>query len=135
MPTQYVCFHNNYGYCKFKEECRRRHVNTICENKSCEVSTCNSRHPKWCKYPIQYGRCKFNPCAFLYFERDDSIDNLTKENELISENIRKLDKEIEKLNDKLASSNNLDEKLSAVEVKMDQFNSMREEISEKYSAF
>ena len=125
MATQYVCFHNKYGYCKFKEECRRRHVNTICENKSYEVSTCNSRHPRLCKYYIQYGRCKFNPCAFLHFERDDSIDNLKKENEVISENIRKIDKEIQELNDKLASSDNLDEKLSVVEVKLDQFNSMR----------
>ena len=87
MATQYVCFHNKYGYCKFKEECRRRHFDNICENNSCEISKCNSRHPKLCKYFIQYGRCKFNPCAFLHLERNDYIENLKKENKLILENI------------------------------------------------
>ena len=121
MATQYVCFHNKYGYCKFGEECQKRHVNTICEDRSCEIRKCLSRHPKVCKFYNYYRRCKFNPCAFLHVDKDASIEEMKRENVLISEKIRKTEEAIQELDDQLAFFKNLDEKSLIVENKLDKF--------------
>ena len=60
------CHHNKFGFCKFKEECRRKHFNEECKdlNKCKNTKTCRKRHPKYC---IKYasGKCRFqNDCAY-----------------------------------------------------------------------
>ena len=52
MATQYVCFHNKYGYCKYGEECRKRHVNTICEESSCDIRNVCQDIPKFASTTI-----------------------------------------------------------------------------------
>ena len=79
MATQSVCLYNKFGYCKHKELCRKQHVNGICENVSCEISVCRSRHPKTCKWYREFGKCKFDPCAFKHVE-NNSVEKLTEEN-------------------------------------------------------
>ena len=57
-----------YGYCKYRQFCRRDHEKTICENVECDISSCIFRHPKPCEYFRDYGQCKFDPCMFLHVE-------------------------------------------------------------------
>ena len=121
-------------FCKFKDECKRKHIDNICEDFSCEGLKCMSRHPKLCKFYNLYGRCKFNPCAYLHPEKDKSIDDMKKENEIILENIKKTENAIEEINAKLASHENLDDKLNVVENKLDIFNRMEREYYEKGEA-
>ena len=46
-----ICKFNKFGYCKYKEECNKDHVNEECKyGYKCEhVKTCALRHPKMCK--------------------------------------------------------------------------------------
>ena len=122
-------FHNNYGYCKYKEECRKKQVNIIWEDLSCEISKCMARHPKPCKLYSHYGKCKFDPCAFKHVENFTSIESMKKENE------KMLEEAIKGLDDKVVDYSGLDEKLLAVEKRLDHFVLMEKEISEKDAAF
>ena len=82
-----VCLYNKYGYCKHKEMCRKRHVKEICDNNSCEVYKCTFRHPKICKFFWNDGQCKFDPCAFLHKDNENSVWKLKKENDIFKEKI------------------------------------------------
>ena len=35
-----VCKFNRGGFCKFKDNCRYRHINEICEDEDCDVNSC-----------------------------------------------------------------------------------------------
>ena len=101
MAAPNVCTYNKYGYCKYKEICRKQHVNEKCENSSCDIQTCNLRHPITCKFFRKYNYCKFNPCAFLHVEKD-SIEKLGSENKNMQKRFdlleEKLDKALETIN-------------------------------------
>ena len=59
------CFFNDSGFCKFGDECRKQHYKNVCSSQFCD-KTCNSRHPKLCKFNE---RCKFNAkeiCAYKH---------------------------------------------------------------------
>ena len=49
-----LCKFQNSGYCKYKENCKFKHVTEICENK-CDRKTCMKRHQKLCKFE---SRCR-----------------------------------------------------------------------------
>ena len=61
-----VCIFNKFGHCKFKNVCCYRHVNTVCDNQSCDVVNCEKGYPRVCKYYRDFGRCKFSPCSFQH---------------------------------------------------------------------
>ena len=64
-----ICKHFKYGYCKFKDECRKHHVKDICElGTSCKMSkVCPKRHPKTCKKAIFEGFCRHGDhCAYSH---------------------------------------------------------------------
>ena len=135
MATQYVCYHNKYGYCKYKEECRKRHVNLICDDPACDIRSCESRHPKNCKFYIQYGRCKFDPCAFLHVENNNNIQDLKKENEQILKQIENMDTKIKEIDKKIAEQNLLISKIQELAEKMESFKLLEDKINEKVEAF
>ena len=65
MAQQNVCTFNKFGYCKFKQNCRKQHITEKCENDSCDTKTCNLRHPRVCRYFRDIGFCKFGEwCLF-----------------------------------------------------------------------
>ena len=71
VPDLAICQHHKFGYCKFRELCRHRHINDMCEDSECEVQFCIRRHPKRCRFYDQYKRCKFGDfCSFVH---DDSL--------------------------------------------------------------
>ena len=41
MATQSVYEFNKFGFCKYKEMCRKKHVGELCENLNCDIKTCN----------------------------------------------------------------------------------------------
>ena len=49
-----VCKHFQYGYCKYKMTCKKKHVTTVCDDKMCNQKGCEKRHPRKCKYVIKY---------------------------------------------------------------------------------
>ena len=78
MATQNVCTWNKYGYCRYRDVCRKLHVNELCVNIAREHLNCKLRHPTTCKYCRKYQRCKFDPCAFKH--EANEIQNLQREN-------------------------------------------------------
>ena len=51
-----VCQHHKYGFCKFLDKCKYKHVNENCNDKSCEINDCEKRHPMLCRYFKEFGR-------------------------------------------------------------------------------
>ena len=124
-----ICLFNKFGYCKFGQKCRKYHINEICSEKTCDILSCNQRHPKVCNYFRNYGRCKFSPCAYKHgnFASND-LENKSREIKIISERLLALEKVIadknEEINElgviienleKKFSENNIDDKLEAFE--------------------
>ena len=95
MTAPNICLFNKFGYCKFGERCRKHHKYKICEESSCEITSCRERHPKDCRYFRNFGRCKFSPCAFNH-------EIVVKGNEC-----EKIRKEVKILNDKILSLENV----------------------------
>ena len=69
MGAENVCRHFKLGFCKFKNKCKSKHVNEVCEEISCEVQSCDLRHPRTCKFYSAYGRCKFGEWCFYKHEK------------------------------------------------------------------
>ena len=82
MSTENICQFNKFGFCKFKNNCFRKHENRKCDNEYCEIRECPLRHPSKCRYFVEFNNCKFGTlCKFGH----DTIEK------------GKVDKEIETL--------------------------------------
>ena len=90
-----ICKHNQTGYCKFKEHCKKTHENIVCENTSdCRKENCIKRHPKVCKHFRAHGKCRHNAeCAYQHVEQV----NFQKLNEMVAQVIITNVKEINDL--------------------------------------
>ena len=130
MATQNVCRYHKFGFCKYTEKWRFPYVKEECENKECEVRSCNLRHPEICSYYRDYRRCKFGEwCSFKHvekteinkdvFEKLDRLEKLVKEKNSIIDILENKIKVIEeKLFINTDSTNEITEKESCeIEVK------------------
>ena len=79
------CLYNVFGYCKFREECRKKHSSTVCQIKDCDKS-CSERHPKQCKFKT---RCKFLDKGICAFSHVTLVQN-DKTNECFSNHEHKI---------------------------------------------
>ena len=59
------CLHNDCGYCKFGDKCRKRHFKDICNKEKCDKN-CEGRHPKHCKFESKCRFFKKGICAFKH---------------------------------------------------------------------
>ena len=82
-----ICLYNKFGYCKYGENCRRKHENRICHSENCHIEICSKRHPRKCRYFATYKYCKFNQyCRYSHCEietedrSDTSEDNESNKN-------------------------------------------------------
>ena len=80
MTQAGVCFKYKFGFCKFNERCKFRHVTLVCDDEKCDIDTCEKRHPKICKFYRDYKRCKFTVgCMYKHenqFELFENIDSI-----------------------------------------------------------
>ena len=68
-----VCKHYQTGFCKYRQQCTKEHVDEICNDKyECKEITCKMRHPKICKIFEVFGKCKFDNCAYLQVDNTDN---------------------------------------------------------------
>ena len=108
MKNQYFrnslkCWFNDTGYCKFGQECQKRHFSIICSIAKCDKK-CNGRHPKLCKFEEKCKFSKKNICAFKHvtLASDDGqikahksqMELLVKENENLKEKVKDLETKI-----------------------------------------
>ena len=103
MATQDICFYNKYGFCKYLETCRKKHENSICEKKDCEIMKCNLRHPKECKFYRDYGFCKFSEWCRFSHNNSNARKNLSENDEIkkLKDNLKTVETVIEKNNEKV----------------------------------
>ena len=107
MSSEIVCKFYQNGYCKFRNQCRHQHVETVCETINCRSRECMLRHPRECKYYQRYGRCKFN--SYCLFKHSDTPCNVESDlekkvleliehtvNEKVDLFIKKMEEKIEK---------------------------------------
>ena len=76
-----ICKFNQTGFCKFREHCRKKHENTICDKSNeCMEEKYIKRHPKLGKNYIKYNKCRFNnECAYLHKEDENSQEKLNEQ--------------------------------------------------------
>ena len=108
-----VCRHFKFGYCKYKNTCRLHHVQEVCDSKSCDVESCNKRHPKVCRYWREYGRCKFS--EFCSYRHVTSSCGNCHENEILEELRNKLVNIESKCSDYQTQLNIIESKLKELE--------------------
>ena len=85
------CKYNMFGFCKFGDTCRKFHITNTCKSFPCHIEGCNSRHPRPCKYFVQYGRCKFNEnCSYLHISSHSKIQQLENDIDLLKGEIENL---------------------------------------------
>ena len=109
-----VCKYYKYGYCRYQDQCRNKHVHEICNDTNCSVSCCSKRHPKTCVFYIKYKFCKFGALC-KYKHGDEAVnDQSTNDFSSILSEIMKLKEDIASLR---KENDELREKLEAVELK------------------
>ena len=65
--AQVICLYFKFGHCKFGDQCRRQHVKETCSQESCDLSSCQRRHPRKCKFFFHFGQCKFDDsCSYSH---------------------------------------------------------------------
>ena len=77
-----TCQHYKCGYCKYKSNCKKKHVEGQCEALSeCkEVKDCNKRHPKVCKRLLAQKFNKFGKeCAYEHIQCEQKDNTNSKD--------------------------------------------------------
>ena len=79
MAEQNVCGFFKFGYCKFRNKCRKMHVSEKCERKTCDIKSCNLRHPKICRYFRDRKFCKFGEwCCFDHKNIEEDFEKVSE---------------------------------------------------------
>ena len=74
--AQVSCKFHKTGHCKFGQNCRHFHSQTICSVANCDKK-CLDRHPKPCRSYARLSRCKFGSnCSYLHCDSDPANDTL-----------------------------------------------------------
>ena len=98
------CWYNDNGFCKFDEECRKRHFKTICVIKYCDRK-CEGRHPRLCQFEERCRFLKKGICAFKHVTRandDEEINALKTKMELLETENKNLKNKFKVLENNIA---------------------------------
>ena len=98
-----ACMYNKYGFCKFKDYCKRNHDKEICKdsNKCKGAKVCQKRHPKPCKRYNSDKGCHFgSECAYHHTESAKaklSTKEIEKKVEVLETIVLEMAKKVEQL--------------------------------------
>ena len=98
-----VCKFHKFGFCKFREACKRKHLTPICESQSeCkDKKQCHKRHPKSCKRFNSENGCKHGEeCAYNHQvdEKFKEVNELKEKVDILEKIVaKKVSKERERL--------------------------------------
>ena len=90
MAAENLCLYNKFGFCKFRDTCKFRHVQEKCENSDCEVNNCQRRHPKECRYWRDFNRCKFGDYCLYKHETSRPRQPFENEFEIVKQELERL---------------------------------------------
>ena len=93
-----ICVHFKTGYCKYRERCRKQHIQELCTSSDCS-GNCEKRHPKICRFYSLYGSCKFDiKCACVHRQPLQSeIDVLRQELRAVNEKMKYFEDQLKNL--------------------------------------
>ena len=101
MTMENICLFFKFGYCKFKTSCNKKHVTQVCDDQKCNVTKCQKRHPRMCKFFINSGSCKLGDlCAYSHVRRNEN-ENLEKKLDELIDTIKKKDDAIVRCESKI----------------------------------
>ena len=89
-----ACMYDKFGFCKFKNTCKKHHYTQICEYfSSCtSIKNCPKRHPKLCRRFAIGEACTFNAeCAYYH------QNSLTADNEKMNKKLKHLERVVEEM--------------------------------------
>ena len=124
--AQIYCGYEKFEFCKFQDKCKLLHSIKNCDKTDCDISNCNFRHPRQCKYFKIYKRCKFSTYCKYKHETSDIPEAISKkkieslENEIASlklfveesfSKILSLEKKLEEKEDLKCVNNSPDDSL------------------------
>ena len=97
--SEEVCLYNKFGFCKFRESCRRQHCEETCKEEHCEdKNLCQKRHPKICRKFLSEKGCRFgSECSYKHLSSCPSPkqkDDLTVKVELLTSVVEQMAKKI-----------------------------------------
>ena len=127
MAATSHCEFNKFGFCKYGDKCSLKHTDTICENIECDITICDLRHPRPCKYFEIYKRCKFTSyCKYSHGKCEPTnkdfkkkINILEKQVEILKsfmeDSLRKIDSLETEMKRKEKSINELKENVNKSE--------------------
>ena len=103
VAVETFCSYFKYGYCKYGENCSKRHNTSLCMEKDCSEKSCSYRHPKPCRYFALYGSCKFrNNCCYLHvIPHYQEVSDLKIEIKLLNDEVKRMEKVIAMLDKKI----------------------------------
>ena len=106
-----ICKFNQFGFCKFKQHCNKKHDNEICGKQSeCEDGKCSQRHPKICRNFTKDRKCRHRDnCAYLHIE---NVNQQTKLNEHMTLLMLKHERDISALIEEVNSLKSLVQSMS-----------------------
>ena len=97
----FQCYHNNRGYCSFREKCRYQHFKDICSKTIGREKHCEKSHPVVCRYKEE---CKFYKAGYCAFKHEGLKKDVAKsgkdleiELKLCADEIKSLKREIKEL--------------------------------------
>ena len=85
-----ICMFYKYGYCKFKTNCKNKHVTQVCDDEKCSQTKCHKRHPRMCRFFFNFGTCKLgNLCAYKH-DKNNEFEKLEKKmNDVLKRSMEK----------------------------------------------
>ena len=96
---------SKFGYCKFKQGCKRKHYSEICQqNQTCQSTKKGlKRHPKECKKHKTEKGCKFGSgCSYTHStDHAASKDCETKAEVGLKEKVNQLENTVAELSNKV----------------------------------
>ena len=119
--------YNIFGYCKYGNKCFRKHEDKVFENQNCEVQSKTFRHPRRCRFFLEYNYCKFGTfCRFRHKKLADEASD--KEIEILKKALEILKIEIA---EKIESINNKETQIKELEEKNQIVRAENQELRQK----
>ena len=101
----FQCFHNNVGYCKYRDHCQYQHFTEICQKTVCRDKTCKFRHPRSCKFGEHCRFLQKQCCLYrhkvLKSNSDEESGNLMLEVKKLEIEVMNLKKQVEEKQQKI----------------------------------